>query len=324
MNSQKNFKYNKRFWKNKKILITGATGFVGQNLLNHLNFIKKNINFTIFKPSSHQLDLTNPLKVNSYFKKKRPDIVIHLAGKVGGIGINRLKQADFFYQNLLMGAHVIHYSKVYKIKKIISLAAGCGYPERAKMPFKEIDFWKGLPDKNSLGYSMAKKNLIIQSWTYKEQFGLNSVVLLPANLYGPNDNFDLKTSHVVPALIKKFINGVNKNEKKISIWGNGSASREFLFVDDLVNIIIDGCENVNICGPFNVGTGKETSISQLIKTIKKILNTKIRHVWQSSMPNGQVRRNYEMKNFKKNFNFRKFTSLEDGLKQTIKWYIENK
>lgn len=318
---KKFFNFKNSFWSRQKILITGSKGFVGQNLVEKFKDVKK---VTILTPTKKQLNLLNPKSVENYFKKLKPSIVIHLAGKVGGIGINRIQQGDFFYENLLMGAHITHYSKLFNVKKLVSLAAGCGYPITSKIPMKETDFWSGLPDLNSLGYSMAKKNLIIQSWTYKQQFNFNSSVLLPANLYGPYDNFNLKTSHVVPALIKKFINAKNNKKKSIKIWGDGTASREFLFVDDLCYIILEAVERINSCGPFNVGTGKETSILKLANTIQSILNYNLKIIWQKKMPNGQVRRNYDMNNFKKNFKFKNFSSLKDGLKKTIDWYDNNK
>ena len=323
MNSQNNYKFNKKFWNNQKVLITGSKGFVGQNLVKKLLKIKKQVKIKILTPSRQELNLINPNNVQKYFERNKPTLVLHLAGKVGGIGINRVQQGVFFYENLLMGAHVMHYSKMFNVKKVVSLAAGCGYPVNSIIPMKESDFWSGLPDKNSIGYSMAKKNLIIQSWVYKEQFNFNSTVLLPANLYGPYDNFNLKTSHVVPALIKKFIHAKKNNKKSVNVWGDGSASREFLFVDDLCFIILEAAERIKSCGPFNVGTGKETTILKLVNIIKFILDINPKVIWQKKMPNGQVRRNYDMKNFKKNFKFRKFSTLQYGLKETIDWYTKN-
>jgi len=318
-----NYNLNPKFWRNKKVLITGAHGFVGKNLLDELLKFQKKINFKILYPKKKQLNLIDQNKTNNYFLKNKPDIVLHLAGKVGGIGINKKKQADFFYENILMGVNILHSSMIHKVKKIICLAAGCGYPEKLKPPFKEDDFWKGLPDQNSMGYSMAKKNLIIQSWAYKKQYNLNSVVLIPANIYGPHDNFNLQTSHVVPALIKKFITAKVKKINQVEIWGDGSASRELLFVKDLVSVILNATEKVNECGPFNVGTGTETKIKDLIKNIQQILNFKNSKIcWKKNMPNGQIRRRYNMNNYNKIFGFKNFTNLNDGLKFTIQWYYE--
>jgi GDP-L-fucose synthase len=305
--------------KNKKVLVTGGHGFVGKNLLHELD--KRGVEY--YAPNKSEFDLRKETDVVNLFEFYKPNIVIHLAGKVGGIGANKEKPGDFFYDNIMMGTLISHYSYLYNVDKLVSLAAGCGYPKFLQVPYTEEDFWKDLPDENSIGYSMAKKNLIIQSWTYKEQYGFNSTVLLPANLYGPNDNFNLETSHVVPALIKKFIDGKNNNLKEITVWGDGSASREFLYVDDTVNAIIDSI-NINDCGPFNLGTGKETSIKELVETISEIVGYKGNIIWDSSKPNGQPRRFYDMSKFKNSFGYVPNTSLVDGLKKTIEWYEKNK
>ena len=222
-----------------------------------------------------------------------------------------------------MGTLVTHYAYLNGVEKLVSLAAGCGYPKIIPVPFTEEDFWKDLPDENSIGYSMAKKNLIIQSWTYRDQFGFDSTVLLPANLYGPHDNFNLETSHVVPALIRKFLEAKENNSPTVTVWGDGSASREFLYVDDTVNAIIDAikCEG---SGPFNLGTGKETSVKELVETISSLVDFKGEIVWDSSRPNGQPRRFYDMSKFEKAFGYIPSTELINGLKKTIEWYEQNK
>ena len=222
-----------------------------------------------------------------------------------------------------MGTLVTHYSYLYGVEKLVSLAAGCGYPKYLPVPYTEEDFWKDLPDENSIGYSMAKKNLIIQSWTYRDQFGFDSTVLLPANLYGPHDNFNLDTSHVVPALIRKFIEAKNSNSESITVWGDGTASREFLYVDDTVKAIIDAI-HCSESGPFNLGTGKETTIKELVNTISKLVNFEGKIIWDDSKPNGQPRRFYNMSKFKKTFGYVPNTNLEVGLKKTIEWYEKNK
>jgi GDP-L-fucose synthase len=305
--------------KDKRVLITGGRGFVGTNLVNELN--SRGVNF--YAPSKKDFDLRNELDVHRLFTNYKPHVVLHLAGKVGGIGANKAKPGEFFYDNIMMGILVTHYSHLYGVEKLVSLAAGCGYPKLLPVPYTEEDFWKDLPDENSIGYSMAKKNLIIQSWTYREQFGFNSTVLLPANLYGPYDNFDLETSHVVPALIRKFIEARNNNSPNVIVWGDGSASREFLFVSDTVKAIIDAID-INESGPFNLGTGKETSVKELVETISKLVGFKGDIIWDASKPNGQPRRFYDMSKFEKAFGYVPNTSLIDGLKTTINWYEENK
>ena len=239
-----------------------------------------------------------------------------------GGGANKDKPGDFFYDNIMMGTLIMEYSKRFNVEKVVALAAGCGYPKYLEVPYTEDDFWKDLPDENSIGYSMAKKNLIIQSWTYREQFGFDSTILLPANLYGPHDNFNLETSHVVPALIRKFIAAKNNNEKSITVWGTGVASREFLYVDDTVDAIIDAVDCVE-SGPFNLGTGKETTIKELVESISELTNFKGKTIWDITKPDGQPKRFYDMSKFKEAFGYVPSTDLNKGLKETIEWYLNN-
>jgi GDP-L-fucose synthase len=308
------------FWINKKVLVTGAHGFVGQNLV---NILKNKTGVELLTPTRSECDLTKEVQVEDFFKKNKPDVVLHLAGKVGGIGANKAKPAEFFYDNITMGTLITHYAYLNGVKKIVSLAAGCGYPKHLKVPYTEEDFWKDLPDENSIGYSMAKKNLIIQSWTYREQYNFDSTVLLPANLYGPYDNFNLETSHVVPALIRKFVEAREEDKKSVTVWGTGVASREFLYVGDTVTAIIDAvkCEE---SGPFNLGTGKETTIKELVETISNLTNFKGEIVWDTTKPDGQPRRFYDMSKFEKSFGYVPNTELIEGLKHTIEWYEKNR
>jgi len=247
-----------------------------------------------------------------------------LAGKVGGIAANKAAQGDFFYKNIMMGTLVMEYSYRSGCEKVVALAAGCGYPKHLPVPYTEEDFWKDLPDENSIGYSMAKKNLIIQSWTYREQYNFNSVVLLPANLYGPYDNFDLESSHVVPALIRKFLEAKSNRSSNVEVWGTGKASREFLYSVDTAQAILDMAEKVNESGPFNLGTGKETTIKELVETIKDLVGFEGDITWDSSRPDGQPRRFYDMTKFQKALGYVPSTSLKEGLKKTIAWYKEKR
>jgi GDP-L-fucose synthase len=308
------------FWKNKKVLVTGAHGFVGNNVLN----ILKEKECNILAPTSKELDLTDEQQVKNYFYKNKPQIVLHLAGKVGGIAANKAAQGDFFYKNIMMGTLVMEYSYRSGCEKVVALAAGCGYPKHLPVPYTEEDFWKDLPDENSIGYSMAKKNLIIQSWTYREQYNFNSVVLLPANLYGPYDNFDLESSHVVPALIRKFLEAKSNRSSNVEVWGTGKASREFLYSVDTAQAILDMAEKVNESGPFNLGTGKETTIKELVETIKDLVGFEGDITWDSSRPDGQPRRFYDMTKFQKALGYVPSTSLKEGLKKTIAWYKEKR
>lgn len=306
--------------KDKKILITGANGFVGKTLVRTLK--EKGVE-NLLTPSSKELDLTNEEAVKLYFEKNKPQIVLHLAGKVGGVAINKAKPAEFFYENIMMGTLVMHYSYLNGAEKVVSLAAGCGYPKHLEVPFTEDGFWNGLPDENSYGYSLAKKNLIVQSWAYNTQYGFDSTILLPANLYGPDDNFNLEASHVVPALIRKFVEAKENGKLQVEVWGSGKATREFLYVDDAVKAIIDSID-CKETGPFNLGTGVETSVRQLVETIAKLVEYKGEIYWNSNRPDGQPRRFYDMSRFKRAFGYVPSTTLEDGLKTTIDWYLNNK
>ena len=258
-----------------------------------------------------------------YFFERRPDVVLHLAGKVGGIGANKASPGEFFYDNIVMGTLVMEYARRAGCEKVVALAAGCGYPKHLPVPYTEEDFWLGLPDENSMGYSMAKKNLIIQSWAYRQQYNFNSVILLPANLYGPYDNFDLETSHVVPALIRKFLEAKENGDESVVVWGTGAASREFLYSVDTAQAILDMAERVNESGPFNLGTGKETTIKELVQTIKQIVGFEGSVVWDVSKPDGQPRRFYDMSKFREALGYVPSTSLHDGLVKTIEWFEQN-
>jgi len=309
------------FWKNKTVLVTGAHGFVGSNLMNLLKEMQNTTSFEILSPTRTQLDLTNETEVEAYFAEHKPSIVLHLAGKVGGIGINKAKPAEFFYDNIMMGTLVMHHAWKNGAEKVVALAAGCGYPKLLPVPYTEEDFWRDLPDENSIGYSMAKKNLIIQSWTYREQYGFNSVVLLPANLYGPHDNFNLETSHVVPALIRKFLEAMQEDKDEVVVWGTGVASREFLYSEDTAHAIVTMAERVNETGPFNLGTGVETTIKELVHAIAELTGYTGKVVWDSSKPDGQPRRFYDMSKFKEAVGYVPDTGIHEGIQKTIDWYL---
>jgi len=218
----------------------------------------------------------------------------------------------------------MEYARLNDVKRLVALAAGCGYPKHLKVPYKESDFWKELPDENSIGYSMAKKMLIIQSWTYREQYGFNSSILLPANLYGPYDNFHLRNSHVVPALVRKLVEAVENDEKEVVIWGSGKASREFLYVGDTAKSILKIAEYYNESGPLNLGTGAETTVSELVELLVSLTGYKGNVVWDSTKPDGQPRRYYDMSLYREKIDSVPNTPLDEGLKKTIQWYRLNR
>lgn len=302
-----------------KILITGANGFVGKNLvrylIDHLQYNPR----SILTPSRYVLDCTRQDSIELYFDFYKPDIVIHLAGKVGGVKANKNAMGDFFYQNAIMSIMLMEECRKRNVKKFIGLAAGCGYPNNIKPPYIEEDFFSGFPEKSSYGYSMAKKNLVIQGLSYKEQYGFNSTILLPANLYGPHDNFNLEECHVVPALVRKFVEAKRNGLPTVEVWGSGLATRDFLYVGDIVKAIVQSFD-VDEVGPFNVGSGTETSIKELAETIKDVVDFKGEIRYQRGEPEGQERRYYDMSNFENVFGYIPNTSLRDGLEKTVEWY----
>tara|TARA_B100001123_G_C15190019_1_gene978924 strand:- start:185 stop:1132 length:948 start_codon:yes stop_codon:yes gene_type:complete len=311
---------NNKFWNNKIVLVTGGNGFIGRNLIIELKKYKLR---KIISPSKKEFNLSIESDVKKLFYSIKPDIVIHLAAKVGGIKTNKLLKGEFFYKNIMIGTLVMEYARLNNVKRFVTLAPGCGYSYKNQKKLNEKDYWKDLPDENSLGYSMAKKMLVIQSWTYREQYGFNSSIMIPANTYGPFDNFNSETSHVIPALIKKFIEAKKNNKKKITIWGSGLASREFLYVKDVVKALIKVTEKFNSSGPINFGSGKEISIKELAKRIKKLTLYEGKIDWDKSKPDGQLKKIYNMNLFNTKIGTIKNTSLDEGLKKTISWYKKN-
>lgn len=310
----------KSFWHNKTIAITGSTGFVGKKLVKTLRQnLKKNIN--IIELSRDKFDLTKYSDLEKIFKKyKKIDYFIHLAAQVGGIKANQNNPGKFFYDNAFMGINLMHLSYLNNVKKFITLATVCGYPSNTKTPFKESDLWNGYPEETNAPYGIAKKILSVQSDAYRRQYKFNSIVLYPVNLYGPGDNFDPINSHVIPALIKKTIDAKKRKIKSIKVWGDGSAHREFLYVEDLVQAIILSTQKYNSSNPLNIGTGNMVSIKKLVKTICELCDYKGKINWERSKPNGQIYRKLDIKNMKKYLKFKPNTNLKDGLVKTIDWY----
>jgi len=303
-------------WTSKKVLVTGGNGFLGKHLINELKKLnpEKIVSF-----SSKDLDL----RINSNCKKivQNIDIVFHLAGKGGGIGFMKKFPADVFYDNLMMGTQLIHESKEADVEKFIALGTVCSYPKFAPIPFSENSLWDGYPEETNASYGLAKKMMLVQSESYREQFGFKSTVLIPTNMYGPFDNFDLDTSHVIPAIIQKIHQAKKSNLDSIILWGDGSPTRDFLYAQDAARGIILAAENYDEMHPVNLGSDEETSIKNLVGLISEIMSYDGEIKWDTSKPNGQPRRRVDNKRAEEKFGFKPKTSLKVGLKLTIDWFL---
>lgn len=308
------------FWNGKKVIVTGGSGFLGSHLVSKL----KKRGATVIAPSHQEYDLVKLGDIQKmYDENPSCDMVIHLAAKVGGIGANREHPGSFFYENLMMGVQLMHEAYLRKIPKFVALGTVCAYPKYTPVPFKEEDLWNGYPEETNAPYGLAKKMMLVQSQGYREEYGFNSIFLLPVNLYGPGDNFDPKSSHVIPALIKKCVDAVDNNKNEIVVWGDGSASREFLYVEDAAEAIILAAEKYNKSDPVNIGSSYEITIKDLVGIIAKQTGFKGKIVWDKTKPNGQPRRKLDVSKAKKEFGFTSKTTFEDGLKATIEWFRKN-
>lgn len=303
--------------KNYRIGITGDSGFLGKHLCNKL----ESLGCSIIKFPHEKYDLLDYISTKQWFIDHRPEIIFNLAAKVGGIITNSKHSGEFFYQNLLMGMNLIELSRIYKVKKFIQVGTVCSYPKYTKVPFKEEDIWNGYPEETNSGYGIAKKALLTMLQKYREQYGFNGIYLLPSNLYGPYDNFDLETSHVIPALIKK-ISSLDEGEV-LHCWGTGSSTRDFLYVEDCAEALILAAIYYNGAEPINIGTGVETSILELINKLFHFFGRIHPIEWNGKL-DGQPRRVLDTSKAKNAFGFVALTSLDDGLKKTIEWYINEK
>jgi GDP-L-fucose synthase len=305
----------------KRVVVTGGAGFLGRFVVEGL---KKYPGVEVIVPRSSQYDLVKETNVKRLLADADPDLVIHLAAVVGGIGHNQKNPGRFFYDNLMMGTHLIEQSRLHGVKKFVAIGTVCAYPKFTPTPFKEDDIWNGYPEETNAPYGLAKKMMLVQSQSYREQYGFNSIFLLPANLYGPGDNFDLETSHVIPALIRKCVDARLDGAEFIEAWGSGQVSREFLYVEDCAEGILRATALYNEPAPVNLGSGNEVVIKDLVETIARLtgFNGEIR--WRSDKPDGQPRRQLDTSRAFEKFGFRAHTSLEEGLKRTIEWFEEPK
>ena len=305
------------FWEDKKVIITGGAGFLGSYVIEKL---KKRGCRNIFVPLVEDYDLTKEKNVIRLYQDYPTDIVIHLAAVVGGIGANRENPGKFFYDNLIMGAMLMEYARQFKVDKFVAIGTICAYPKFTPVPFKEEDLWNGYPEETNAPYGLAKKMMLVQSQAYRSQYGFNSIFLLPLNLYGPRDNFNPKSSHVIPALLRKFIEVKDKGDNEVIVWGTGKPTRGFLYVEDAAEGILLAAEKYNKREPVNLGTELEISIKDLAELISKLTEFKGEIIWDKSKPDGQPRRKLDTGRAEREFGFKAKMDFKEGLKRTIEWY----
>jgi GDP-L-fucose synthase len=308
------------FWPQRRVLVTGGEGFLGGYVVAGL---KERGAGEITAPSHGECDLREADNIQRLLEASKPDLIIHLAAQVGGIGANREKPGEFFYNNLMMGVQLMEQARLHDVSKFVALGTVCAYPKFAPVPFKEDDLWNGYPEETNAPYGLAKKMLLVQAQAYREQYGFNSIYLLPVNLYGPGDNFDPASSHVIPALIKKCVDANRAGDEEIVIWGDGSPTREFLYVTDAARGILLAAEQYDQAEPVNLGTGKEISIGNLARLIAQATGFKGRFVWDTTKPGGQPRRALDTDRAWREFGFRTEVDFEQGLKATVEWYQQH-
>jgi len=309
----------KEYWKDKIVLVTGGHGFLGTHLVRKLKRLSPKRIITSKSSENDLRKYEECLRVS-----KNSDIVIHLAANVGGIGYNRDNPAELFDDNILMSVNMMRAARVNGVKKYLALGTICAYPKFTPVPFNEKDLWMGYPEETNAPYGLAKKMQLVQAQAYRQEYIFNAIFLLPVNLYGPGDNFNPKSSHVIPALIKKFVEAKEKRKKEVVVWGSGKPTREFLYVEDAAKGIILAVEKYNKEDPVNLGAGFEISIRNLAELIKKLTRFEGKIIWDSSKPDGQPRRMLDVSKARKEFGFSAETKFEEGLKETIKWYLQNK
>jgi len=305
----------------QRIFVTGAHGFVGRHLMARLEADGCR---ELFAPDESECNLLDPAHLDRALREYRPELIIHLAARVGGIGANLRHPAEYFYDNLMMGVPLMHRAWQAGVKKFVALGTVCAYPKFTPVPFKEDDLWNGYPEETNAPYGLAKKMLLVQAQAYRQQYGFNAVYLLPVNMYGPGDNFDLESSHVIPALVRKFVEAGEAGRPEVVCWGDGSASREFLYVKDTVEGIVLAAERYDGPLPVNLGSGREIRIRDLAELIARETGFSGRVSWDPSRPNGQPRRCLDTSRAEQLLGFKARTSFEDGIRETVEWFLKNR
>jgi GDP-L-fucose synthase len=307
------------FWAGKRVVVTGGAGFLGSFVVERL----RGAGASVFVPRSAEYDLVDRAACRRLIGDAHPDLVLHLAARVGGIGANRANPGRFLFENAMMGLQLFEECRLARVPKLVALGTICAYPKFAPVPFKEDDLWNGYPEETNAPYGVAKKMMSVQSQGYREQYGMNSIVLYPVNLYGPRDNFDLESSHVIPAMIRKFVSARTRGLSDVVLWGDGSATREFLYVDDAAEGILLAAERYDSSEPVNLGNGVEITIRDLATKIAKAARYEGRFVWDTSKPNGQPRRQLDVTRARERFGFVARTPFDVGLRATVEFYENN-
>ena len=309
------------FWFDRRVLLTGGNGFLGSFVCEQVEAKKP---AALFTPRSQDADLREPSVIGDLIASTRPNLIIHMAAVVGGIGANRVHPGRFFYDNAVMGIHLIEEARRAGVAKFVCLGTICSYPKFASIPFREDDLWDGYPEETNAPYGIAKKVLLVQLQAYRQEYGFNGIFLLPVNLYGPRDNFDLQTSHVIPAMIRKFIEARDAGAQKVILWGDGTPTREFLYVEDAARGIVAAAEKYDKSEPVNLGRGEEITIANLARLVARETGFQGEIIWDATQPNGQPRRRLDVSRAAREFDFHASTPFAEGLARTVTWYLENR